>query len=275
MSRPSAPYVRGARSWTAIERRVCKTVSPMRPRLYGAACVIVSMIAATAAVGVEETAGTGHAGLAAVALASSPMQTGVVHLVAPGRGKTVALTFDDGPGASTRAILTILEARQVHGTFFNLGMQLADHVRPLRREVRLSEALGNHTWDPRDMTSLTRSEQAAEMDRTTRKMTALVEVRPHLFRPPFGAYNRITRILAAKRLLAFWLWSVDTEDGKAAGSASSYWVHRIVTRAEAGVTQTHPVILMHNGARAAPATVLALPRIITFYRRHGYRFVVL
>src|SRR5437762_12250363 len=40
---------------------------------------------------------------------------------APGRGRTVALTFDDGPGASTGQIISILRSTGVTATFFNLG----------------------------------------------------------------------------------------------------------------------------------------------------------
>jgi peptidoglycan/xylan/chitin deacetylase (PgdA/CDA1 family) len=235
--------------------------------------VLAVLLAVTFTVGNGGVAPTVHA--ATAALSSCPVPTDVVHSVAPGRGKTVALTFDDGPGASTRAILNVLADRGVHATFFNLGVQLGDRVRLLRREVRQGEALGNHTWDHPHMTTLPRTEQATEIGRTTRTMIALVEVRPCLFRPPYGDYNHVTRTLAVRRGLAFWVWSVDTEDWKAAGSSSSYWVHRIVARAKAGVAQLHPVILLHNGAAPAPATVLALPRIITFYHRQGYRFVVL
>src|SRR5271165_1324335 len=41
----------------------------------------------------------------------------------PGGGKTVALTFDDGPGPSTASILSILETYGVRATFFNIGQQ--------------------------------------------------------------------------------------------------------------------------------------------------------
>ncbi|PZS20926.1 MAG: hypothetical protein DLM57_00260 [Pseudonocardiales bacterium] len=73
--------------------------------------------------------------------------------------------------------------------------------------------------------------------------------------------------------MAFWYWSVDTEDWKAAGSGDGYWVSRIASRAEAGVSQLHPVILMHNQPSGNPATVAALPAIISYYRSHGYTFV--
>jgi peptidoglycan/xylan/chitin deacetylase (PgdA/CDA1 family) len=71
-----------------------------------------------------------------------------------------------------------------------------------------------------------------------------------------------------------WLWSVDTEDWKADGSGSSYWVNRIVRLAEQeGGPLRHPVVLMHNQPAGNPATVRALPRIIRFSRKHHYHFV--
>ncbi len=50
---------------------------------------------------------------------------------APGArtAKTVALTFDDGPGRSTQAILDILESFHVRATFFNVGQEMV--YRPL------------------------------------------------------------------------------------------------------------------------------------------------
>lgn len=36
-----------------------------------------------------------------------------------------------------------------------------------------------------------------------------------------------------------------------------------------------PVVLMHNAQSGDPATVKALPAIISYFRSRGYRFVVL
>jgi Polysaccharide deacetylase len=44
---------------------------------------------------------------------------------APGTGKTVTLTFDDGPGRSTAAILAVLTRYKVPATFFNIGVEMA------------------------------------------------------------------------------------------------------------------------------------------------------
>lgn len=134
-------------------------------------------------------------------------------------------------------------------------------------------ALGNHTWDHPRMPTLSASAQASEMDQAAAEQISLVGVTPCLFRPPYGEYNSTTLNLAQQRNMSVCNWSVDTEDWKAGTSTSSYWVDRIYSRAVAGGSQTHPVILMHNPPNGIPATVLALPRIIAYYRAHGYQFV--
>ena len=112
------------------------------------------------------------------------------------------------------------------------------------------------------------------MDRAIAEQRTLVGTAPCAFRPPGGAYNASTLSLAQQRRMKFWMWSVDTEDWKANGSSSSYWVNRIITLAKKqGGALPHPVVLMHNQPAGNPATVLALPAVINFFRGHGYTFV--
>jgi peptidoglycan/xylan/chitin deacetylase (PgdA/CDA1 family) len=195
-----------------------------------------------------------------------------IHRYAPGSGKTVALTFDDGPGRSTKHILRILANAHVEATFFNLGMNEAAMPGRVRAEHAMGYALGDHTWDHTDLSSLDATAQAREIDRERREQASLTGEQSCLLRPPYGTYDATTLDLAQQRGMRVWNWSVDTEDWKANGSADPYWVHRIISRAEAGGTQQHPVILMHNQTGGNPATVAALPAVIK-YRTRGYSFV--
>ena len=205
------------------------------------------------------------------ALASQTQQCpaapyGVQH-TAPGAGRTVALTFDDGPGPSTTAILEVLDRSDVTATFFNLGVNPVARPQDVRAEAARGLTIGNHTWDHARMTTLPASGQAAEMDRATAQQVATIGTAPCVFRPPYGSYNGTTLQLAQARHMAVWNWSgSSTEDWKANGSGSQYWIDRIVSRAIAGGAQQHPVILMHNSSIGNPATVAALPTIIDFYR---------
>ena len=144
----------------------------------------------------------------------------------------------------------------------------------VRSEDRDGYMLGNHTWDHPDMTTLSASAQAAEMDRASAEQHSITGTWPCAFRPPYGSYNSTTESLAQQRRMKFWTWSVDTEDWKAKGSSSAYWVNRITSLAEQqGRVLQHPVVLMHNQPAGNPATVLALPKIIKYFQAHGYTFV--
>jgi peptidoglycan-N-acetylglucosamine deacetylase len=104
-------------------------------------------------------------------------------------------------------------------------------------------------------------------------LSVVTGIQPSGFRPPGGNYNSTTLSLAQQRGMTVWTWPVDTEDWKANGSSSSYWVNRIITLAEKGGSLTHPVVLMHNQPAGNPATVAALPTIIQYFGSHGYTFV--
>ena len=133
--------------------------------------------------------------------------------------------------------------------------------------------LGNHTWSHPDMTTLSTDAQAAQMQDASNEQTSLVGFAPCFFRPPYGSFNATTVSPRPSPQHAVYNWSVDTEDWKANGSPDAFWVNRIITLAQAGASQTNPVILMHNQPGAMPATVAALRPIIDFYRDRGYAFV--
>jgi len=195
---------------------------------------------------------------------------------APGSGKTVALTFDDGPGKSTWSILQILRKYRVPATFFNLGDNAAARPHLVSHELARGYVLGNHTWDHADLVDLSAAGQAAEMDRMSAEQQRITGTRPCVFRPPYGAYNATTLRLAQRRRMRVWLWSVDTEDWKADGSGAARWVDRIIRLAkDEGIRLRNPVVLMHNQPIGNPATVSALPTIIRFFQRHHYHFVKL
>ena len=210
---------------------------------------------------------------AAPAATPCPAASPGVHHYAPGPAKTVALTFDDGPGTTTQAILSILQRYGVTATFFNLGTNAAVRPNQVRSEVLAGYLVGNHTWSHPRLPTLSATGEATEMDRASTEQKALVAVGSCVFRPPYGEYDSTTLSLAQQRRMTVWNWSVDTEDWKAGTSTASSWVERIVSRAVAGGSQSNPVVLMHNPPAGIPATVSALPRVIDYYRSHGYRFV--
>ena len=195
-----------------------------------------------------------------------------VHTAAPGQGKTVALTFDDGPGITTGQILAVLDRYGVPATFFNVGIN--DTVRPqyVVAQAQRGHLLANHAWSHSSLPTLTAAGQAAELDQTVTEEQLLVGSAACTFRPPYGEYDATTLQLAQDRGLTVWTWSVDTEDWLAT-SASAAEVARIVSLGTSIGSQQHPVVLMHNPPAGNAATVAALPAIIAYYHSHGFTFV--
>jgi peptidoglycan/xylan/chitin deacetylase (PgdA/CDA1 family) len=187
----------------------------------------------------------------------------------------VALTFDDGPGRSTDAILAILRRYRVPATFFNIGAAMATRPYLIQDEVRGGFAMGNHSWDHPHLTTLSAVRQAAELSQASAEQRSIAGTVPCVLRPPYGEYDATTLRLAQQQRLSVWLWSIDTLDWAANGSGSAYWVQRITRLAEQGSTVAHPILLMHDARPGDPATVAALPAIIQYYRAHDYRFVAL
>lgn len=191
-----------------------------------------------------------------------------------GLGKTVALTFDDGPGQSTLAILKILKAYHVRATFFNVGFNFHAYPQLIRLEAAEGFLLGDHTNGHPDLSTLSPARQSAEIGQVGALQRQLTGSVPCVFRPPYGIYNATTLAIAKRNHMSLWQWSEGGGDWEAKGSNSSHWIHYIESAVIQGsVGQPHPVVLLHDQRGANPATVSALPRIINFFQRHHYTFV--
>jgi peptidoglycan-N-acetylglucosamine deacetylase len=199
----------------------------------------------------------------------------VVHEKATDSQPTVALTFDDGPGPLTPAVLDVLRQNGVPATFFVVGRKAAAEPEMLQRIVAEGNALGNHTWShriPSARAGWKADTLTKEMQRTRRVIVNATGREPCLFRPPGGITKGAEKVVKAAGLSMI-LWSVDTRDWAASASAKDAAVIR--KRAAAGLKEQHPVILLHDGGGNRVATVSALAGIIDDYRSHGYRFVTL
>jgi peptidoglycan/xylan/chitin deacetylase (PgdA/CDA1 family) len=202
----------------------------------------------------------------------------VVHTapaVADATVRTVALTFDDGPGPATPAVLDILHRNGVHATFFVIGQRVAAEPGMVQRIAADGHALGNHSWShhiPSTKAGWKRSTVTAEIERTNRAILAATGRKPCLFRPPGGIVKGARRATHTAGLSMI-LWSTDPRDWAASASKKSALVIR--KRVAAGLTEEHPVILLHDGGGNRSATVAALQGIIDDYRARGYQFVTL
>lgn len=124
--------------------------------------------------------------------------------------RCLALTFDDGPNPiATPMILDVLERQHVSATFFVLGMRAVNQRDTLRRMYANGNEIGNHSWGHPDMTKLSASDIADQVNRTQTAVASAGVPAPRLFRPPYGAVNSMMR---ATIPMTFAMWNVDPLD---------------------------------------------------------------
>jgi peptidoglycan/xylan/chitin deacetylase (PgdA/CDA1 family) len=177
--------------------------------------------------------------------------------------KCVAITFDDGPGASLDRLLAALDAADARATFFVLGEVAAARPTSLRKIAAAGHEIGDHSWDHPELPSLSDDAVRAELTRTADLVERITGHRPDLMRPPYGEVSpRVVGILRAREWPII-QWSVDPEDWK---DRDADVVYRRV------VTQTRPgsIVLLHD---IHPTTVAAVPRILATLADRGYVFV--
>ncbi len=105
--------------------------------------------------------------------------------------RTVALTFDDGPNEPfTSQVASVLEARGVRGTFFQVGRCVRRHPRTTRDLLAAGHVVGNHShrhaltrgWRVEDVVGEVVEAEAAFVDEAG--------ISPLLYRPPWLVRTR-------------------------------------------------------------------------------------
>ncbi len=185
--------------------------------------------------------------------------------------KQIALTFDSGwLYENTGALLNLLDEYNVKATFFARGLWVKEHPELAIEIVSRGHALENHSLTHGHMNTMTDIEVKNEIRQTTDIIRETTAYLPHLFRPPYGEYDkRILRILGEEGYPYTILWTVDSHDWaeelNGVKVTKDYLVDRVLSNAS-----DNGIILMHVGGYE---TINALPEIITSLRSEGYELV--
>jgi peptidoglycan/xylan/chitin deacetylase (PgdA/CDA1 family) len=133
-----------------------------------------------------------------------------VHAAPDGRGKLVALTFDDGPGgAVTSHILDTLREVKGRATFFCLGDRAEEYQGILRRMVAQGCEVASHSHSHERLTRLDGSALRRDLEKAAGALEEFSGAAPKLLRPPYGAVSE--RMLGRVDMPVV-LWSIDSED---------------------------------------------------------------
>ncbi|RKT67019.1 cellulose binding domain-containing protein [Saccharothrix variisporea] len=171
----------------------------------------------------------------------------------------VALTFDDGPNASTTTqVISALRSAGARATFFNQGNRVAANPSLARSQKDAGHWIGNHSYTHPHMTQLSQSQMTSEISQTQQAIQQATGQAPKLFRPPYGETNSTLKSVEQQFGLTEVLWSVDSQDWNGASTA------QIVQAA--GNLQAGGVILMHDGYQT---TINAIPQIVANLKSRG------
>ena len=177
----------------------------------------------------------------------------------PRNSGRIALTFDDGPGEATPAILDMLKQAEIRATFFLCGQNVERYPALARRIAEEGHEIGNHSYSHPRLLGRTPGRIAYEVEQAQRVIVHHTGRVPTLFRPPYGLrWFGLFRILDRNGLTSV-MWSVNSLDWKLP-------VDRIFARVIQGAGPG-AIILFHDGVppRASAdrtATVEALRSVL-------------
>ncbi|MGW0846684.1 polysaccharide deacetylase family protein [Streptomyces sp. NPDC002787] len=185
-----------------------------------------------------------------------------------GRGRSMVLTFDDGPDPRfTPDILRTLRAHDVRAMFFVCGEMAVQHEDLLREMADDGHVVGNHTWSHPLLTTLSRSRIHREMARTSEIIEKAYGEPPLWFRAPYGAWNRAAFHFGAELGMEPLGWTLDTLDWRTPGA------HTVAERVERGAAPG-VVVLSHDAGGDRSQSVAALRDYLPALLASGYRITV-
>ena len=127
----------------------------------------------------------------------------------------IALSFDDGPGPNTSALLETLASYGATATFFmcyanGSGFRVYSDV--VREVYNSGNEVANHTQNHPQLTKCSSAKIDEEVNGNAEKLADLVgKGQRFLLRPPYGSFNDTVKQIANVPII---IWSVDSLDWK-------------------------------------------------------------
>jgi peptidoglycan/xylan/chitin deacetylase (PgdA/CDA1 family) len=129
--------------------------------------------------------------------------------------KKVALTFDDGPGKNTKAILEILKEKEVKATFFMLGTNVVDNPALAKTVLDAGHEIANHTYGHINFYAYNNEDKSLKMEQEILQTESVIKnilgVKTFLVRFPHGYAKQDSIQLARKLRYSVINWSFGTD----------------------------------------------------------------
>jgi peptidoglycan/xylan/chitin deacetylase (PgdA/CDA1 family) len=187
----------------------------------------------------------------------------------PGRRKSIALTFDDGPSEGTSDLLEYLEKEGVTATFFECGMHVKRLPHVAGQVAAAGHEIGNHSYSHPKLPFKSREFIDREFTEAQRVIEGETGVTPLLLRAPYGFRWMGLRQVQERLLLLGVMWTVIGYDWRWPAKRISEYVLRN--------SSPGGIICLHDGRGASlqsdiSNTIEAVKEIVPILRDQGYRF---
>ncbi|MEO6454298.1 MAG: polysaccharide deacetylase family protein [Ginsengibacter sp.] len=177
--------------------------------------------------------------------------------------KNLYLTFDDGPHpVATPYVLEQLKRFDAKATFFCIGKNVKEHFDLYQKIINEGHKPGNHTydhlngWKEADKTYLQNIFEAKKI------------IDSNLFRPPYGRVTKfqLKQLSADKYKLTTIMWSIISGDFDKTISEDNCLLN-VIKNAKPG-----SIILFHESEKAYSKLLFALPKVLEYFSKRGYKF---
>lgn len=177
--------------------------------------------------------------------------------------KTVAVTFDDGPGKETTPkLLDGLKERNVKAAFFVVGENIQGNEDIIERMHREGHIIGNHTYSHVELTRISQNAALNEIGKTNSLIEDITGEPVKYIRPPCGSWDD-SFLYEIDMTPVF--WSVDPKDW------CTQSVSAVVERVMKNVSD-RDIILFHD---IYDSSVTAALEVIDRLQAQGYRIVTI
>ena len=189
--------------------------------------------------------------------------------------KIAYLTFDDGPSDVTKSIMETLDTYEVKATFFLIASEITEEREEIVKTlIEKGHTVGIHTYSHRRKEIYASSDSCIEdFEKAYEKIYRLTEIKPTIYRFPYGSQNRSLRGIgkdvmnAMKEMgLTYYDWNVDSRDFE--GKPSEYSILKNISNFH---NYNEPVIIMHD-SKSNKITAKVLPQVIEKIKAAGYEF---
>jgi peptidoglycan/xylan/chitin deacetylase (PgdA/CDA1 family) len=188
--------------------------------------------------------------------------------------KVIYLTFDDGPSKLTLDVLKVLDEHKVKATFFVIGNKVKQYPEITKEIHEKGHLLALHSYSHDYKKIYSDYENFInEMEYTQNLIYDIAKYKSYIIRFPGGSYKRLNAEfynLLKKKNYKIYDWNISSGDGIGKNNDPE-----TIYKNATNYGKNSKIILLMHCRQTDNETLCALPKIIDFYKKEGFKFETL